>query len=222
MGLMQLMPETARQYAVTNPYDPASNIEAGIKHLKSLLDRFPLSLALAAYNAGEAAVERFRGIPPYQETRDYVSRILQLVAPITRNRPVRFPPTRSNPERRPRSRPDASELAIIRMPLMSTLTIRCSPERGAPEPWSSAAASPRRTARSSKACTPPRAKRGCATSSTRRGCTSSRCSRRARSPGCRSACRSGRVSRRASFSSSTRSWRRCSRPACRSCSRSIC
>ena len=79
MGLMQLMPETARQYAVADPYDPASNIEAGITHLKSLLDRFPLQLALAAYNAGEATVERFRGIPPYQETRDYVARILQLV-----------------------------------------------------------------------------------------------------------------------------------------------
>ena len=80
MGLMQLMPDTVKQYAVTNPYDPTSNIEAGIKHLKSLLDRFPVSLALAAYNAGTAAVERFRGVPPYEETRDYVSRILQLAS----------------------------------------------------------------------------------------------------------------------------------------------
>jgi soluble lytic murein transglycosylase-like protein len=80
MGLMQLMPDTAKQYAVANPYDPTSNIEAGIKHLRSLLDRFPVSLALAAYNAGEAAIERFRGVPPYQETRDYVSRILQLAS----------------------------------------------------------------------------------------------------------------------------------------------
>jgi soluble lytic murein transglycosylase-like protein len=79
MGLMQLMPATARQYAVTNPYDPAANIEAGIKHLKSLLARFPRALALAAYNAGDAAVERFGGIPPYAETRNYVSRILQIV-----------------------------------------------------------------------------------------------------------------------------------------------
>ena len=60
--------------------DPVTNIEAGIKHLKSLLERFPLTLALAAYNAGEAAVERFRGVPPYRETRNYVSRILDLVA----------------------------------------------------------------------------------------------------------------------------------------------
>jgi soluble lytic murein transglycosylase-like protein len=78
MGLMQLMPATARQYGIRNPYDPASNIEAGIKHLKSLLERFPLTLALAAYNAGEAAVHRFSGIPPYPETQSYVSRILKL------------------------------------------------------------------------------------------------------------------------------------------------
>jgi soluble lytic murein transglycosylase-like protein len=79
IGLMQIMPSTAHQYGVTNLYDPALNIEAGIKHLKSLLNRFPLTLALAAYNAGEVAVERFRGVPPYPETRNYVSRVLQLV-----------------------------------------------------------------------------------------------------------------------------------------------
>jgi len=79
MGLMQLMPGTARQYAVSDPYDPTANIEAGITHLKSLLDRFPVALALAAYNAGEAAVLRFHGIPPYPETQDYVARILKLV-----------------------------------------------------------------------------------------------------------------------------------------------
>lgn len=78
MGLMQLMPATARQYDVTNPYDPAANIEAGTKHLRSLLARFPPALALAAYNAGHAAVERFRGIPPYAETRNYVTRVLQI------------------------------------------------------------------------------------------------------------------------------------------------
>ena len=79
MGLMQLMPDTARQYAVANPYDAAANIEGGIKHLKSLLQRFPtVALALAAYNAGEAAVLRFGGIPPYAETQNYVSRILKL------------------------------------------------------------------------------------------------------------------------------------------------
>lgn len=79
MGLMQLMPATARQYGVKDPYDPASNIEGGIKYLKTLLQRLPRDLALAAYNAGEGAVERFHGIPPYPETRDYVSRIIQLL-----------------------------------------------------------------------------------------------------------------------------------------------
>lgn len=78
VGLMQLMPATARQYQA-DPYDPRANIDAGVKHLKSLLDRFEMSVALAAYNAGEATVLRFGGIPPYRETRDYVSRILSLV-----------------------------------------------------------------------------------------------------------------------------------------------
>jgi len=78
MGLMQLMPATAKQFAVADPYDPAANIEGGVKYLKSLLQRLPVALALAAYNAGEAAVERFNGIPPYRETQDYVARILRL------------------------------------------------------------------------------------------------------------------------------------------------
>jgi Transglycosylase SLT domain len=81
MGLMQVMPETARQYGVKprSLYDPRANIEAGSKYLKSLLDRLPLHLALAAYNAGEATVQRFRGIPPYPETQKYVSTILALM-----------------------------------------------------------------------------------------------------------------------------------------------
>jgi hypothetical protein len=79
MGLMQLMPSTARTYNVRNPFDPRANIEAGIKHLKSLIERFgELKLGLAAYNAGEGAVEKFNGIPPYRETKSYVSRILAL------------------------------------------------------------------------------------------------------------------------------------------------
>ena len=77
-GLMQLMPDTARQYGVRNAYNAAANLEAGIKHLKSLLDRFELALALAAYNAGEATVRRFNGIPPYRETRDYVAKVMRL------------------------------------------------------------------------------------------------------------------------------------------------
>jgi soluble lytic murein transglycosylase-like protein len=79
MGLMQLMPETARRFNVSDPYNPQANIEGGIKYLRTLLDRFPERLAVAAYNAGEAAVERFRGVPPYAETRDYVTRVLQIV-----------------------------------------------------------------------------------------------------------------------------------------------
>ena len=79
MGLMQLMPDTARQYAVSDPYDPRSNIDAGVRHLKSLLARFSLQTALAAYNAGEGTVQRYGGIPPYQETRDYVARIVRLL-----------------------------------------------------------------------------------------------------------------------------------------------
>ncbi len=78
IGLMQLMPETARQYAVADPYEPRSNIEGGVKYLRSLLDRFEVPLALAAYNAGEAAVRRFGGIPPYPETRAYVKSVLAL------------------------------------------------------------------------------------------------------------------------------------------------
>jgi soluble lytic murein transglycosylase-like protein len=78
MGLMQLMPATAREYKVHNPFEPKANIEAGIKHLKSLIDRFGVKIALAAYNAGEGAVKKFNGIPPYRETRNYVSRILSL------------------------------------------------------------------------------------------------------------------------------------------------
>jgi hypothetical protein len=80
VGLMQIMPATAREYKVRNPFDPKANIEAGVKHLKSLLDRYGsrTEVALAAYNAGPGAVQRFNGIPPYRETRNYVSRILSL------------------------------------------------------------------------------------------------------------------------------------------------
>ena len=79
MGLMQLMPSTARRYAVDDPFDPGENLEAGIRHLRSLLDRYEVRLALAAYNAGEGAVQRFGGMPPYPETRGYVARVLARV-----------------------------------------------------------------------------------------------------------------------------------------------
>jgi soluble lytic murein transglycosylase-like protein len=81
MGLMQLMPETARMYDVSNPFDAAQNVDAGVRHLKGLLENFGgnVSLSLAAYNAGQGAVERNGGIPPYAETRDYVQRITGLM-----------------------------------------------------------------------------------------------------------------------------------------------
>ena len=75
-GLMQLMPETARQYGVRNSFDPQSNLDAGIRHLKDLLSRLDLSMALAAYNAGEATVKKYGGLPPYPETQTYVRNIL--------------------------------------------------------------------------------------------------------------------------------------------------
>ena len=76
-GLMQLMPATARQYGVSNSYDPKSNIEAGVRHLKDLLSRLELPTALAAYNAGEGTIRRYGGLPPFPETQNYVRRILQ-------------------------------------------------------------------------------------------------------------------------------------------------
>ena len=76
-GLMQLMPATARQYGVRNSYDPKSNIEAGVRHLKDLLSRLDLPVALAAYNAGEGTIQRYGGLPPYPETQAYVRSILR-------------------------------------------------------------------------------------------------------------------------------------------------
>jgi len=77
-GLMQLMPATARLYRVTDPYDPVQNIDAGVRHLKMLMNRFPgkLDLVLAAYNSGEKTVDHFKGIPPFDETRSYVKKVL--------------------------------------------------------------------------------------------------------------------------------------------------
>ncbi len=78
-GLMQLMPETARRYGVRNIFDPEENIEAGVRHLRELIDRFgDVRLAVAAYNAGPKAVERYRGIPPYPETRSFVRTVFSL------------------------------------------------------------------------------------------------------------------------------------------------
>jgi soluble lytic murein transglycosylase-like protein len=74
---MQLMPATAIAYGVTNAYDPVQNIRAGVAYLRSLLERYSQNeeLALAAYNAGPTAVEKYGAVPPYRETRDYVKKI---------------------------------------------------------------------------------------------------------------------------------------------------
>lgn len=79
-GLMQLMPTTAAHHAVWNSFDPEQNITGGVRYLRNLLDLFggDTRLALAAYNAGENAVARYRGIPPYRETREYVQKVLWL------------------------------------------------------------------------------------------------------------------------------------------------
>ncbi len=77
---MQLMPQTARQLKVKNPFDPDQNVDAGVRHLKDLLESYggDVKLTLAAYNAGEGAVARSRGVPHYAETQDYVKKITNL------------------------------------------------------------------------------------------------------------------------------------------------
>jgi TPR repeat protein len=79
-GLMQLIPETASRFNVANPYDVLDNLRGGLAYLRWLLAYYQgqVALAVAAYNAGEAAVDRYRGVPPYPETRDYVDRVLQM------------------------------------------------------------------------------------------------------------------------------------------------
>lgn len=93
-GLMQLMPVTASGLDVEDSFDPYENIEAGVRHLRRLMDRFDgeLPLVLAAYNAGEGAVQAYGGVPPYRETRRYVARILRRLG-----REVRFEGAREAP-----------------------------------------------------------------------------------------------------------------------------
>jgi soluble lytic murein transglycosylase len=78
LGLMQLMPENIERFNVNDPFDPHENIMAGTKFFRQLLDKYDsdLKLTLAAYNAGPGAVDQYQGIPPYAETKDYVSRVL--------------------------------------------------------------------------------------------------------------------------------------------------
>lgn len=79
MGLMQLIPSTARRFNVDDPFDPAKNIDGGTRYLRVLLDMFGrIDYAVAAYNAGENRIFEYKGIPPFQETREYVDRVLNL------------------------------------------------------------------------------------------------------------------------------------------------
>jgi hypothetical protein len=82
LGLMQLMPATAAQHGVDNALDAAANIDAGTRHLRSLIDRFGVSDGLAAYNAGESAVLKFGGVPPFPETIRYLERLMGLLSAV--------------------------------------------------------------------------------------------------------------------------------------------
>lgn len=88
LGLMQLMPETARRMGVSDPFHPSENLEAGARHLRRLIDKYEgqLTWALSAYNAGEKAVDRYKGVPPYPETQEYVQKVLRAYGRASKER----------------------------------------------------------------------------------------------------------------------------------------
>ncbi len=92
IGLMQLMPSTARDMHIKNPFDPEENIEGGTRYLKQLLDRFngDVQLALAAYNAGPSAVEKSKGIPSFTETKQFVKNVLYIYKNSHSKKPVKI------------------------------------------------------------------------------------------------------------------------------------
>jgi soluble lytic murein transglycosylase-like protein len=118
MGLMQLMPETADRLGVVDPFDPEQNMRGGVREFARLVDRFSgnLQLALAAYNAGEGAVSRYRGVPPFDETRDYVSRILTIYT----GRPYRLSSVHRSPPVRMMTDPASGRTVITNQPLAPT------------------------------------------------------------------------------------------------------
>jgi hypothetical protein len=125
MGLMQLMPQTARRLNVSNPFDPEQNVRAGVREFQRLIDRYSgdLVLALAAYNAGEGAVARFGGVPPYDETRRYVVRILSMY----NGRPYQLPVRRRRPSVRMHRDPQTGQTVISNIPAGSGPAVVSSP-----------------------------------------------------------------------------------------------
>jgi soluble lytic murein transglycosylase-like protein len=120
MGLMQLMPATADRLGVDDPFDPEQNVRGGVREFARLVDRYRgnLQLALAAYNAGEGAVARYSGIPPYSETRNYVSRILSLYT----GKPYRLSGSYRAASVRMTTDPSTGRTIITNQPATSTTT----------------------------------------------------------------------------------------------------